>query len=256
MAGLFTTLFYEPIFNGLMALVRWLPGHDLGVAIVGMTLIIRGLLVWPSLSQIRSSRSLQVLQPKLKALQQQLKDNRQEYAKRVMELYREHKVNPLSSCLPTLIQLPFLFALYQVFMSGIQIDPATQLLKESQLTNLYGSLREFYAATPVETISLGFLNLAKNHNIILAVIVGLTQFVQAKMLVPKTNPPQVKGAQDEQMATTMMRQTTYIFPALFAWISYTVPSGLGLYFLISNFFSIAQQWLVMKDNRPKETSTT
>ncbi len=256
MAELFTTLFYEPIFNGLMALVRWLPGHDLGVAIVGMTLIIRGLLIWPSFSQIRSSRSLQVLQPKLKALQQQYKDNRQELAKQTMALYREHKVNPLSSCLPTLIQLPFLFALYQVFISGIQIDPATHLLKESQLAGLYGSLRDFYATTPVETTSLGWLNLAKNHNVVLAVIVGLTQFVQAKMLTPKNSPPHVKGAQDEQMATTMMRQTTYIFPALFAWISYTVPSGLGLYFLISNLFSIVQQRMVMKNDQPKEIPTT
>lgn len=253
MGHFFDVAFYQPIFNGLMALLRVLPGHDLGLAIIGLTIVIRLVLIWPSMSQIRSSRSLQQLQPKLKALQKEFGSNKEEYAKRVMALYKEHKVNPFSSCLPTLIQLPFLFALYRVFVSGLAVDPTTHLVNQAHIDQLYAPLRDFFLTTPIRTFSLGLIDLVGKHNYILAAIVGITQFFQVKMLTPKTNPPGVKGAQDEQLATAMTKQTMYLFPALFAWITWTVPSGLGLYFVVSNVFSIVQQWFVMRKDKPTTT---
>ncbi len=248
----FHTIFYEPIFNGLVAVYRFVPGHDLGVAIVAMTIAIRLVLIWPSIAQIRSSKSLQELQPKIKALQEKYKGDRQELAKQTMALYRAHKTNPLSSCLPTLIQLPFLIALYQVFIAGIQTDPATQLLLAERQADLYPSLQPYFASTPVDTLSFGLLNLAAKKNIFLALVVGATQYLQAKMLVPKTAPPTTPGAKDEQLATSMTRQMTLIMPAVTAWISYILPAGLALYFFVSNVFSIVQQWLMYRPKKQKE----
>lgn len=253
---LFHTIFYQPIFNGLVALYRYFPGHDLGVAIVAITIIIRLVLIWPSIAQIRSSRSLQELQPKLRALQQKHKNDRQELAKQTMALYREHKTNPLSSCLPTLIQLPFLIALYQVFIGGIQTDPTTHLLLAERQADIYPSLRDYFTATPIDALSFGFLNLAAKKNIILALIVGVTQYVQAKMLAPKTTPPAVGGAKDEQLATSMTRQMTLVLPVITAWISYILPAGLALYFFASNIFSIIQQWLMARTKIPKSEQRT
>ncbi|MBI4092499.1 MAG: membrane protein insertase YidC [Candidatus Kerfeldbacteria bacterium] len=253
--NIFHTIFYQPIFNGLIAIQHVLPGHDLGLAIVIVTIIIRTILIWPSRSQINSQRSLQVLQPKLKELQAKYKDNRQELAKQTMVLYREHKVNPLSSCLPLLIQLPFLFALYQVFVSGLQIDPTTHLLKPERLADLYGSLKTIYATTPINSISLGFIDLLRNKNIIIAVLTGITQYLQTKMLTPTTNIPKVKGAEDERSAATITRQMNYFLPIVTAYFSYIFPAGLGLYILTTNIFSIAQQWLLFRGKAQTEKPT-
>lgn len=251
MGQFFHVAFYQPIFNGLIGFVQALPGHDLGLAIILVTIVIRLILLWPSVAQIRSSRSMQIIGPKLKALQKEFAGDRQELAKRTMQLYREHKVNPLSSCLPLLIQLPFLFALYQVFIAGLKVDSTTHLLNPDQLKDLYGPLRAVFQTTPIDTVSFG-LNLAVGGSIILALLVAGTQFYQAKMLTPTNKTPKVPGAQDEQMATAISRQMMYIMPLFIGYLSYKLPSGLGLYFLISNIFSIGQQWLILRrDNRPK-----
>jgi YidC/Oxa1 family membrane protein insertase len=248
---LFHVAFYQPMFNGLVATVATLPGHDLGLAIVVLTVVIRFILVWPSISQIRSTRSTQELQPKLKALQKEFSGNRQELAKRTMELYRQHKINPFSSCLMSLIQLPFIFALYQVFVSGIHIDPTTHLLDPARLNELYGPLRHAFEHSTLSTLSFGFLDITKKGNIILAVIVGITAYYQTKMLIPKQEPPKVKGAEDEGLQSAMMRQMTYFSPLIMTFFTWSLPSGIGLYFLTSNVFSFVQQWLILRHDGKK-----
>lgn len=251
MSNFFHVAFFEPIFNGLFWFVRIIPGHDLGLSIIAITLLIRMLLIWPSILQIRSSKSMQELGPKLKALQKEFANDRQELAKRTMALYREHKVNPVTGCLPLLIQLPFLFAMYRVFIGGLQVDATTHILSVAKQADLYGPLRAVADVTPIGTIFLGFLNITAAKNIFLAVLVGATQYVQAKMLTPKTNAPKTEGAKDEQMATAVSRQMTIIMPIFIAYISYVVPAGLGLYFLTSNIFSIVQQWLLLRKSKAK-----
>src|SRR5688572_13352355 len=108
---IFTTIIYQPIFNTVLYFHKILPGQDMGLAIIIVTILIKLLLYTPSLAAIRSSRQLSTLQPKLKALQEKYKNNKEELAKEQMKLYRESKINPLSSCLPILIQLPILYAL-------------------------------------------------------------------------------------------------------------------------------------------------
>lgn len=251
MGNFFHVAFFEPIFNGLFWFVRIIPGHDLGLAIIAITLLIRIILIWPSILQIRSSKSMQELGPKLKALQKEFANDRQELAKRTMALYREHKVNPVTGCLPLLIQLPFLFAMYQVFIGGLQIDATTHLLSAAKQADLYGPLRAVADTTPIGTTFLGFLDITAAKNILLAVLVGATQYVQAKMLTPTTaKTPKTEGAKDEQMATAVSRQMTIIMPVFIAYISYVVPAGLGLYFLTSNIFSIVQQWLLLRKSQP------
>src|SRR6266850_5467507 len=120
--NIFDTIVYQPILNALLWLVKELPNHDLGLAIIIVTLAIKGIFYLPSLSAIRASRALQTLQPRLKELQERYKNDREALAREQMKMYRESKVNPLSSCLPLLIQLPFLYALYRVFFNGLHLD--------------------------------------------------------------------------------------------------------------------------------------
>lgn len=250
MGTLFHEVFYRPIFNALIATYHYLPVQDLGVAIIVVTILTLSVLFWPSLVQIRSSQALQELQPKLKALQAKYKDDRQELARQTMQLYREHKFNPFSSCLPLIIQLPFIFALYQVFMTGLKIDGTTHLLNADQLADLYGSLRTVYANSQISTMSFGFLNLTATRNIVLAVIVGGTQYLLTRLLTPKTANPKIPEAKDENTMTAALKQMNYITPFTFAIFSYILPAGLSLYYITWNLFQIAQRQWIARKHRP------
>lgn len=254
MIALFDTILYNPLLNGLIGLYHILPGHDLGIAIIILTLVTKVLLAYPSYQAIRSQRELQLLQPKLEALKAQYKDKRDELGKKLMEFYKEHKVNPFSSCLPTLIQIPILFVLYQVFINGLAVDSSSGLLIEKTLNHLYGALRAVYESTPIDMTAFGFLNLAGTKNIILALITGGLQFWQSRMLMSQRAPVSTTGAKDENMAASVSKQMTYFFPLFTAYLVYVFPAGLGLYWLTSTAFQIGQQHLLFRRMRASTTN--
>jgi len=243
MSAFFDAAIYDPILNGLLFIQRYLPTHDMGLSIILLTTLIKGILYIPSLSAIRASRQLQVLQPKLQELQKKYKDDRQALAREQMKLYKESKVNPLSSCLPILIQLPVLYALYRVFFSGLHITDQG-LLATNQLTHVYPMLRGYFETTPLNTTFFGLVDLAKNHNVILALLSGAAQFWQTKMLAaPKE--PKIPGAKDESMASAMNKQMTFLFPLFTIYITYQFSAGLALYWITSSVFTIIQQYIFL-----------
>lgn len=250
---MFDTIIFEPLLNTLLFLHRYLPGQDMGLAIIALTLLIKLVLYVPSLSSIRASRQLQTLQPRMRELQEKYKNDRETLAREQMKLYKDSKVNPLSSCLPILIQLPILFGLYQVFISGVTVNDQG-LLATDRLEHLYASLRDFYASTPLNTMFLNFVDMAKNHNVIIALLAGASQFWQTRMLAaPKE--PNVPGAKDEAMASAMTKQMQYIFPLVTLYISYTLPAGLGLYWLVSTAFTIVQQYIFLRSHPVKPATS-
>jgi len=254
MIALFNTILYEPLFNGLIYLYHVIPGKDIGIAIILLTLAIKIVLFFPSLSAIKSQKALQETQPKLEALKKKYKDNKEELGKQLMKFYKDNKVSPFSSCLPLLIQLPILIALYRVFLNGLITDPATGLLTSGQLDHLYGYLRDVYSNTPIHSMFLGFIDMAKNKNIILAVIAGALQFWQGKMMV--TRKPEIKtaGSKDENRAASLNRQMIYFMPIITVVFGYQFPSGLTLYWVVSTLFTIVQQhyFFRKKNSQPKQ----
>jgi YidC/Oxa1 family membrane protein insertase len=119
MYHLFQVIFYQPILNLVIFLYNYVTFQDLGLAIIILTIIIKALL-WPlSKKSIKSQKALQEIQPKIDELKKEYKDNKQEMGQALMRLYKENKVNPFSSCLPLLIQLPFFIAVFQVFKDGV-----------------------------------------------------------------------------------------------------------------------------------------
>ena len=119
MIEIYNTLLYQPIFNLLIWLYNVVPGNNIGLAIILLTIIIKVLLYPFSLQSIKAQRAMQEIQPKLEALKKKYKDNKEQLSLEMIKLYKEQKVNPLSSCLPMLIQLPFLIAVFQVFRKGL-----------------------------------------------------------------------------------------------------------------------------------------
>lgn len=231
MTQLFHLLFYQPLFNLLIFFYN-LTWHNLGLAIIALTILVK-VLLWPlSRQSTLAQKKLQILQPRLEEIKKKYKDKREEQAKATMELYRQEKINPLSSCLPLLIQLPFFIAVYRVFSSG---------LKSENLNLLYS-----FISNP-GNLNLYFLgvNLAM-PSVFLAVLAGVTQYWQAKMLMGGKssigNP-----ANKENISAIVNKQMIYLMPFLIIFIGLSLPSGLTLYFLVFNLLTITQQFYLLKE---------
>ncbi len=231
---LFHTVLYQPLLNILVFFYNVVPGHDFGVAIIILTVIIR-LVLWPlSKKAIAGQKAMSLLQPKIKELQAKYKDNKQELAKATMELYKNEKVNPLASCLPMLVQLPILIALYWVLMA---------VLKSEKFDLLYPFIQN---PGTIKTMAFGFLNLAEK-SWVLALLACAAQFWQTKIL-PMT-PPVVKGEgiKDEGMAVMMNKQMLYLMPLMTVFIGGTLPGGLTFYWLITTLATGLHQWLMFRN---------
>jgi len=242
MIEFFNIILYEPLFNGLIYLYHTLPGKDIGIAIIVLTIIIKLILFLPSLSAIKSQKALQEVQPKLEELKKKYKDNKEELGRQMMKFYKENKVSPFSSCLPLLIQLPILIALYRVFFGGLTAtDPETGILLGDQLQHLYGYLRDVYTSTPINTFFLGFVDMAKNGNYVLAFLAGGLQFWQGRMMMTKRVTTKIPGSKDENKTTAINRQMMYFMPVITVIFGIQFPAGLTLYWVMSTLFQIAQQ---------------
>lgn len=217
----------RPLLNVLIWFYDVIPGHDMGLAIIALTLLIRLLLLPSFQKSLRSQKELQQLQPRLNEIKEKYKDDKEAQAKATMEFYKENKVNPFSSCLPLLIQLPILFALYRVFFTGLN-------------GHLGGELYSFVADPGlINTKFLGFIELTKT-NLVFALLAGAFQFIQSKMITPKA-----KGQKDKT-ASFMNAQMLYFMPIITVLIAFRLPAGLSLYWVVTTLFAIAQQYYIMK----------
>ncbi len=225
----FNVILYQPLFNALILLYDYIPGHDFGIAVIALTILIKFVLYPLGAKGIRSQKALSELQPKMKALQEKFKNNKEEQTKAVMELYKQEKINPLSGCLPLLVQLPILIALFQVFWRGFG---------EERLHFLYS-----FVPYPgqINTTFFGLVDLAE-ASIALALLTGVAQFIQTKMITPKQKTAK-KGAPD--FSSMMQKQMLYFFPVFTIFILWRLPSAVALYWLVTTLFTIGQQYIMM-----------
>ena len=232
----FNEILYKPLFNALVLLYKYLPGHDFGIAIITLTILIK-LIFYPFTTKaIVSQKSLQDLQTKLQEIQKKYNDDKERMVQATMELYKKEKINPFSGCLPVLIQLPILIALYQVFRKGF-LPEQTQFLY-SFVSN----------PGPINPYLLNIIDLSK-PNVYLAILSGFMQFFQTKMISDKNQKKnQLQKAKIEIGQKTeeiLQKQMIYFFPFLTIAILWQLPSAIGLYWSVSSLFSIGQQYLIL-----------
>jgi len=235
------TFLYQPIYNSLIYLVSIVPNYNLGIAIILLTIILRSILFIPSQRGLESQRKLQDLQPRIKKIQEKFKGNQEKIAKETFALYKEYKVNPFGSCLPLLIQLPILIALFYVIQTGLNPD---------NVHMLYEPLKGFDLSL-VDSNFFGLLDLQKIDIFALPLIVAALQFFQMKLSMTKKKKDEEKNKDDKkkvagdemQMASQMM---IYVMPVMIALFTASVPSGVGLYWGTSTVFGILQQLYVNK----------
>jgi len=237
----FNLILYQPLLNALVFLYQYLPGNDFGIAVIVLTIIIRIILYPLMVKSIKSQKALSELQPKIQELQQKFKDDKEKQTKEMMALYQKEKINPFGGCLPLIIQLPILIALYRVFWKG---------LEPGAMDRLYNFVPNPGAIDPT---FLGLINLAE-VSLVLAVIAGLTQFFQSKMLFPKKQKTDQQKGKTGQFSDMMQKQMLYFFPIFTVVILSRLPSAIGLYWIVTALFSILQQYLILK--RKKENEPT
>ena len=179
---------------------------NFGVSIIIVTILIKIALLPLTLKQDKSMKEMKKIQPELEKLKEKYANDKQMLNIKTMELYKEHKVNPLGGCLPILIQLPIIIALFGVLRNGIiPQDYSFLWLKLSDKDPYY----------------------------ILPILNGAVSFFQQKLMGSADSNPQMKN---------MM----YIFPVMMIYISYRMPSGLQLYWLTSSILAVVQQYFIMK----------
>ncbi|MCL5004714.1 MAG: YidC/Oxa1 family membrane protein insertase [Patescibacteria group bacterium] len=217
MANLFNKFLYAPLLSALVFLYENIPGHDLGIAIIVLTIAIRIVLLPLFYKGAKDQAIMQRLAPRIKEIQKDHKDDRAKQAQALMDLYREHKVNPMSQFLIILIQLPILIALYWVFLKGI---PAN------------GELSHYF---------LGIIDLSK-RSFIIVILAALAQYFQGKLSLSKMT----KRAEELSPMEKMGRQMVFIGPVLTIMFLSYLPSAVGLYWLTTSVFSAIQQIAINK----------
>lgn len=222
MIEIFRILLYQPILSLLIFFYNIIPGKDLGLAIILVTIIIRLILSPLSIKALKAQKSLALLQPKLSEIKKKYSKDRVRQSQEMMRLYKDHKINPFSPFLILLIQLPILIAVFEVFRKG---------LKAGQLN----------------PIGFSFLNLAQ-PSVVLALITGIIQYFQAKTMptaLPKAEFTKIKnGASDEKTVALVNKQMQIMMPIFTVIIGVTLPSGLILYWLVSLLFTIFEQKII------------
>jgi YidC/Oxa1 family membrane protein insertase len=229
---MFHTIFYTPLYNALIFLTGAFGG-SLGWAVIGLTLVVKIILSPLSHKSIVSQIEQKKLQPLVDELKKKYPDQKEQSAK-LMELYKEHKTNPFAGCLLIILQLPVIIALYQVFLAGAAIIPA----------ELYSFI---HAPVNVNVMFLG-LDMAAKGSIILAVLAGLSQFLQMHLspAMQSTNTAKVDSSDMQaKMAATMTSSMKWTMPIMIAVFGYAVPGAVAVYWIVSNIFMIAQERFVM-----------
>ena len=202
--GWFTVL-AKPLLYTLKFFYRYVNNY--GIAIIIITIILKALFFPLTHKSYKSMKGMQKIQPEMNKIREKFKNDRDGMNKAVMELYREHKVNPLGGCLPMVVQIPVFFALYKALMFSIELRHAPFLLWITDLSD-----KDPYYVTPI--------------------IMGITMFIQQKM-----TPSQMDPLQQKMMLA---------LPVVFTFMFLSFPSGLVLYWLVNNVLTIGQQMYINK----------
>jgi len=227
MTFLYHEFIFYPLYNAFIFLIGTFPFLDAGLAIIVFTIIVR-LLLYPLASKsVRTQAIMRTMNPEIEALKEKYKDDKEKQAKETMALYKKYNLNPFASILLIFIQLPILIGLYRVFLASG--------LPHVNASILYPFVS---ASVSINMIFLGIIDItAKNY--ILAFCAGITQYFQAKLMVPPPSKGPKKSTPD--FAYHMSMQMKYVLPIVIFFIAYTTKGAVAIYLTVSNLFMIGQE---------------
>lgn len=235
-----------PLLNLLVVIYKALVfvhiPYALGFSIISLTVLIRLALYPLTASQLRASKKMQDIAPHVSRLKEVHKGDAKRLQQETMKLYKQHGVNPLAGCLPALLQLPIIWVLYSVLQDIVKHTPAeinTALYPSLKLSSAWDTS---FFGLPLGQSPSHLLNQFGIVVLLVPVLTGLFQYVQSKMLFP-SKPNQ--GKKNEDFASAFQSQSTYIFPFMIGFFSYSFPIGLSLYWNTFTIFGIIQQYKIL-----------
>ncbi|MEO6536425.1 MAG: YidC/Oxa1 family membrane protein insertase [Candidatus Paceibacterota bacterium] len=234
-SSLFHSVLYVPIYNLLIFFTGIVPGGDVGIAVIIVTVIVKIITAPLSISAAKTQRRMKHVEPQMKAIKEKYKDDKAKQATETMALYKNNSIKPFSSIFTMLLQLPVIIALYLVF-------------RREQL--LHANLALVYTFVPLPTnISPLFLGLfaTTGHSITLAVIAAATQFLQARLTIPLPPKP-AKGStpsSGEEFARALALQSRLLLPILIGVFAYTT-GAIALYFITSSVVALLQEFYLRR----------
>ncbi len=224
LSEIFKLIIRQPIFNLLMFFYVYVTGHDLGIAIILLTIVIL-LLLWPiQRKAMKAQVVLQQLQPKIKELEKMYKGDKQKQAEEMMKLYKTQEINPFSGILMMFLQWPIFFAMYRIFVD---------VFNTSNMGLLYGFIPR---PEVVSTMFLGVIDL-KLPSIPLAILAAILQIIQIRIMMKRS------GA----AANKSQKIMNYVFAGLIVYLLFIWPAALALYYSVFTVFSILQQIIIQKE---------
>lgn len=244
---LFRTFIARPIFNSLIFIASWVPGHNLGIAIILLTIIIKLLLLLPSQHALEGQKKLQEMQPRMDEIKKKYPNDPTRVQEETMKLWKELKINPLQSCLPTLFQLPILIGLFLVIRDGIHLSVSQHLVYP------------IYQTLPSDFFGNTFLwfDLLKPDYLFFPALLVILQFIQMRMMLKKSKAKKkdeiiVTPVGKKSWVPELNQQTImmYVLPFMIGYFALKFPVAVSLYWAVSTLFGIAQQWVVMKEKKP------
>ena len=233
------TFFFDPIYNGLVFFVEVVPGGDVGLAIIGITVVVKLILLPLSIKAARTQKLMREIEPKLKDIKEKHKDDREGQARAMMETYKDAGLNPFASVLLLLVQIPLIIALYLSVYRGGGVP-----LPDINVELLYAFI------TVPETVTMLFLGTIDigGKSLFLALLAGVTQFIHAQLAIPKPEPRKDGEAADfkSDFARSMQLQMRYVMPIIIFIFAYTISAAIALYFTVSNLMQIGQEYIVRR----------
>ena len=257
MGELFNTILINPIINILLAIYQLLHAAGipfaLGFSIILLTVVIRFLLYPFTASQLKASKQMQDLSPHLAKLREKHKGDAKRLQQESMRLYQEHGVNPAAGCLPVLIQLPIIWALYSVLDQIVKLKPGETISKINSIAYTDALRLQSVWDTTFFGIPLGktpseLMGTVGPLILLVPIATGVFQFVQSKMMFSKPKDDEkkqkAKKSTESDFATAFQTQSLYLFPIMIGFFSYTFPVGLSLYWNTFTIFGIIQQYKI------------
>lgn len=243
----FHAVIFEPIYNALVFFVDIIPSHDIGIAVIIVTIVVRVILYPLAKRAILSQIAMKAIAPELEEIKKKYKEKPEEQGRAMFALYRERKVNPFSGIFLLLIQLPILLGLYFVFARGGFPTVNAETL---------------YSFVPMpDVVKMNFLGLIDmaGKSIVLATLVAITQAIYTRLSMgPRTaapardpNKPKAEVSFSEEMGRSFEIQARYVLPLVIGVVSYFVAAAAPLYWVTSNLFMIGQELLAGRRFRPK-----
>jgi len=236
---LYNTFFYEPLYNSLILLIKIVPWHSVGIAVVLLTIIVKLLLFPLSQKSIKTQLQMKLLEPDLNDIKIKYKDNKQLQAEKIMQIYKEKGLNPFSGIIQLFVQLPVLIALYQVFLRG-------------GLPNIDINLTYFFVNIP-DFVNMNFFGVNMiEKSIIFGFFAALAQFIQIQFSLSNKNKKNIDNKKDldfkDELAKSMNMQMKYVMPIVIFFIAKSLPVVVSLYLITSSTFAIFQEVYIKHKN--------